>query len=199
LNFNKNKKTTHAITDEELIIKYRFSHDTSYIGELFTRYTPLIYGVCLKYLKVEADAEDMTMTVFEKLLQDLKRFEVQHFSSWLYILVKNQCMMEFRKRNSDNKKGEVILMDELENVESGLYLHHSGEDNNNEETLQSLTLGINTLAEGQKECVELFYLKNKTYAETAVLTGYTLNQVKSFIQNGKRNLKIYLESKVLRA
>lgn len=194
--FSKLKnKTTPIISDEELIKKYRFSHDSIYVGDLFTRYTALVYGVSLKYLKNEADAEDMTMSIFEKLLLDLKRFEVQCFSAWLYILVKNQCMMEFRRRTAENKKGELILMDELENVENDKEVHLNNEIPESETLFNNLNLGINTLNESQKRCIELFYIENKSYAEVSKITGLTINLVKSNIQNGKRNLKLYLETK----
>lgn len=135
------------------------------------------------------------MSIFEKLLFDLKRFEVQNFSAWLYTMVKNQCMMEFRKRNAENKKGEHILMDELENVENTQIVHLHQETPHDEVMFNKLNLGINTLSESQKRCIELFYIENKSYAEVSKLTGLSVNLVKSNIQNGKRNLKIYLESK----
>ncbi len=190
-----NAAASNIVSDEDLVKKYRFSHDPIYVGELFTRYTPLVYGVSLKYLKNEHDAEDMTMSIFEKLLFDLKRFEIQSFSAWLYTLVKNQCMMEFRKRNAENKKGEHILMDELDTVENMPLVHLHKETARDEVMFNKLNLGINTLNESQKRCIELFYIENKTYAEVAELTGLSINLVKSNIQNGKRNLKIYLESK----
>lgn len=188
-------KSSPIVTDEELIKKYRFSHDIIYVGDLFLRYTPLVYGVCLKYLKNEVDAEDMTMTIFEKLLTDLKRYEVENFSAWLYTMVKNQCMMEFRRKSADNKKGEVILMNELEHVENTTEMHLTQDIKENDAILNQLNLGINTLSESQKRCIELFYIENKTYAEVSQITGLSINLVKSNIQNGKRNLKIYLETK----
>ena len=188
-------KSSPIISDEELIAKYRFSHDPIYVGDLFTRYTALVYGVSLKYLKNEADAEDMTMSIFEKLLLELKRFEVKCFSAWLHTLVKNQCMMEIRKRNTEIKKGELILIDELDNVENDKVVHLNNDLTEDEAMFNNLNLGINTLSESQKKCIELFYIENKTYAEVSKLTGLSINLVKSNIQNGKRNLKLYLESK----
>ena len=44
----------------------------------------------------------------------------------------------------------------------------------------------------QKQTVELFYLQEKSYKEIVDQTGFSMNDVKSYIQNGKRNLKIML-------
>jgi len=193
--FNKNKNIQHQLSDEELITKFRFSHDLIYLGDLFSRYTALIYGVSLKYLKSEADAEDMTMAIFEKLIVDLKRYEIKNFSSWLYTLVKNECMMEFRKRAANLKKGEVPFKEQFLNMENGQDLHHGTEENDKAEILDQLSSGIESLSVGQRRCIELFYVENKSYIQVSKETNWTVNQVKSHIQNGKRNLKLYFENK----
>ena len=48
----------------------------------------------------------------------------------------------------------------------------------------------------QKQCLILFYLEKKSYQEISENTGFSLMQVKSYIQNGKRNLKILLDKKM---
>jgi RNA polymerase sigma-70 factor (ECF subfamily) len=52
---------------------------------------------------------------------------------------------------------------------------------------------IETLGDEQKQCVKLFYLQEKCYKEITESTGFDMNKVKSYIQNGKRNLKICME------
>ena len=84
--------------------------------------------------------------------------------------------------------------DDEKSVENDLVGHLDDVDLK-EVKLQQLEEGITKLNSEQKICVELFYLQNKSYVEVAEITGYELNQVKSYIQNGKRNLKIYLEKK----
>jgi RNA polymerase sigma factor (sigma-70 family) len=69
---------------------------------------------------------------------------------------------------------------------------HHDDVNEKEINLSNLNEALKSLAEKQRICVELFYLQEKSYNEVAEITGFTMNEVKSFIQNGKRNLKIYL-------
>jgi RNA polymerase sigma factor (sigma-70 family) len=176
-------------TDEELIHQYQLTRDTLYMGELYQRYTHLVYGMCLKYLKNEEDSKDAVMQIFEKLLQVLKTQEVAKFQHWLHVLTRNYCLMELRKR----KVHGTTSLEPLSDMNPGLLNIPQEESFLLEEQLQQLEEGLNHIPEAQKICIDLFYLQKKCYQEIAVLTGYELSKVKSYIQNGKRNLKIYMQ------
>lgn len=182
------------ITDEELVHRYRNSHETVYIGELYQRYTHLVFGVCMKYFKNEAEAEDAVMQVFEKLITDLKKHHITSFKPWLHTVVKNHCMMQFRKGSAETKH-KTELKHEMRDVVENPEQNHLQEAEEKEFILQHLKEGIAELKEEQRICVELFYLKDMSYAEIATVTGYTMNEVKSYIQNGKRNLKNIIATK----
>lgn len=182
------------LSDEELVHRYRNSHDTAYIGELYVRYTHLVYGVCLKYFHNDADAQDAVMQIFEKLIVELKKHHVETFRPWLHTVVKNHCMMHFRKEAAASKKEAQLLNNvkgSVENVES----EHQESEQEKELMAQHLSSGLNVLKAEQRRCVELFYLQGRSYQQIAEDTGYSLNEVKSYIQNGKRNLKIYITDK----
>jgi len=140
----------------------------------------------MKYLKNEDDSKDAVMQLFEKLLIDLKKHEVQNFKGWLHTVAKNYCLMQLRKKNP-----ETPLIENL--VVENQHFAHREEEPQLEERLTLMEEAIAQLNDSQKKCVELFYLKEKCYQEISEQTGYTMNEVKSFIQNGKRNLKIYME------
>ena len=186
------------LTDEELVHRYRNSHETTYIGELYQRYTHLVFGVCMKYLHNDAEAEDATMQIFEKLIQDLKKHHITSFKPWLHMVVKNHCMMHFRKETNLGKK-KATLKFELGSVVENEPVNHLQEAEDKEFVLHYLKEGIGELKEEQRECIELFYLKECSYAEVASMTGYSLKEVKSHIQNGKRNLRNYITAKNNRA
>ena len=176
-----------SIPDAELLIQYKTGGDVAVLGELFSRYTPLIYGVCLKYLKDRDDSKDAVMQVFEKLVQTLREHEIENFKSWLYVTSRNHCLMQIRA-----KKGKMTedISDHL--MESDLIMHLE-EEPELEGNLSKLETCIDQLEIEQKQCVRLFYLEQKCYRDITGLTSFDLNQVKSFIQNGKRNLKICME------
>lgn len=175
-------------TDNEIIELYRKSGDISLIGSLFTRHTSLVYGVCLKYLKDRESAKDAVMQVFEKLISLLRSHEVENFKGWLYVTARNHCLMELR-----HKKGK-FMEDISPNLMENEFLLHQVVDDEQEEDLRKMEDCINKLVEGQQQCVRLFYLEEKCYKDISTLTGLDMNQVKSFIQNGKRNLKICMEA-----
>lgn len=179
-------------SDNELITEYKTTKNNVFVGILYKRYSHLVLGLSLKYLKDIDESKDAVMQIFEKLLTDLLRHNIEYFKSWLYTLSKNHCLMILRTRQSRLKK-EIDLQvnaDSFMETESNLHLNTTDEK---EKQYTLLEKAIEELNEGQKKCIELFYLKEKSYNEIVDLTGYNLNEVKSFIQNGKRNLKIKLE------
>ncbi len=148
----------------------------------------------MKYLKDPMEAEDMTMRIFEKLLLDLQKYEVRSFRFWLHTVVKNQCLAQIDKQKREREKQEGFYMDQREFVENGQEAHLFGELSEDELQLQHLEEALGQLQEHQRRCIALFYLEKKSYQEVSDLTGFDMKQVKSFIQNGKRNLKIHLSS-----
>jgi RNA polymerase sigma factor (sigma-70 family) len=176
-------------TDTELINNFLEKKDNLFIGILYERYGHLVLGLCIKYLKNKDEAQDAVIQIFTQLLTDLLKHKVQYFKSWLYTYSKNFCLMELRKRQSTLKK-ELELKENLHLI---MDFSDPAHLNEKEKQITHLELAIGELNEGQKICIQLFYLQNKSYDEVSAKTGYSNNEVKSFIQNGKRNLKLKLE------
>ncbi len=173
------------LSDEELVFRYAHRQEQTAINALFERYGHLVFGVCIKYLKNEDAAKDATQQIFIKLLEDLLRFNVERFKPWLFKVAKNYCYMQLRK------SVPVVSGAEGADMEFEEDWHHKIEQ---EELLDALDKAITELNEEQRTCIELFYLQRMNYAEIARQKGYTPGQVKSAIQNGRRNLKIKLEA-----
>ncbi|MFY0253209.1 RNA polymerase sigma factor [Chitinophaga sp. 30R24] len=178
--------------DAWLIGTYKTTGQLDYLAALYQRYMNLVYGICLKYFD-EDGSKDAVMQIFEELIGKLKQYEVQNFKSWLHVLARNYCLMKLRAMK--NKESRQVSIDDhpvMENEEIG----HHGDGAILEENLRSMEKCLDTLPLEQKTSVELFYLQEKSYREVSVITGYEMNKVKSYIQNGKRNLKICMEQYV---
>lgn len=180
------------LSDEELAAYYRESGRRELIGELFKRYSHLVLGVCYRYMGNRDDAQDIAMGIFESLFSSLRKFEVRNFRAWLLVVTKSHCnqALRDRKKHSLSREWEENLMDEV--MENNPALHPDTE-NENEFRIKKLHLAVGNLSPGQQHCILLFYFDGKSYQQIAETTGYSLNEVKSHIQNGKRNLKISLE------
>ena len=163
-------KSNPPESDEALLATYRKGGDVEILGGLYAQYVDLIYGTCLKYFKNEADAEDAVMAIFEQLVEKAKTHEVQNFRSWLYVLAKNYCLMQLRKPQREFSESDFMQLRDC----------------------------IGQLPEQQRESIELFYFEEKSYQEIAAMKKEELGKIRSFIQNGRRNLKICLEKKSLR-
>jgi RNA polymerase sigma-70 factor (ECF subfamily) len=185
-------KEASPLEDHELIERYRNSHDTHYVGVLFNRYAHLVFAVCMKYLKDRDEAQDFSMQVFEQLIDKLRKHEIDNFRGWLHQVTKNHCLMHLRKVKSQLAKTADIKEIYASDMENNVQPHHDFELNGLEKKLGRLREGIEQLNDHQKICIELFYLQKKSYKEVADETGFDLKKVKSHIQNGKRNLHLYL-------
>ena len=186
-----NEKYNH-FSDNELITEYKNTKNNVFVGILYKRYSHLVLGLSLKYLKDEDEAKDAVMQIFEKLLSDLLKFNIEYFKSWLYSFSKNHCLMIIRTKQSKLKK-EIDLQIHADSFMETETNSHPNRAEDKEVQYTLLEKAIEELNEDQRKCIKLFYLKERSYNEIADETGYTLNEVKSFIQNGKRNLKIKLE------
>lgn len=187
MNFIKNNTKINEQDDAALIAGYRSSGDLGVLGKLYNKYMPLVYGVCFKYFKDEELSKDAVMQIFEELVVKLKIHDVQNFKSWLHVLSRNHCLMALRKSAKNNT---VSIEDTF--VENTDFVHLDIDDTK-ETRLAVMEKCMETLSEEQRVSVDLFYLQEKCYKEVADLTGYDMAKVKSYIQNGKRNLKICIE------
>lgn len=160
------------------------------LGDLYQRYMDLIYGVCLKYLKVPDDAQDAVINIFEELIVKLKKYDIDNFKGWLYQLAKNHCLMKLRSSKSHPVNIDVDIVHLAEKP-------HLDDVMDKENNLTAMENCIEQLPAEQKRVVKMFYLNEKCYNEIAVDTATNINKVRSFIQNGRRNLKICMEKNAL--
>lgn len=185
-------KPMQELGDEELLKLYRSNADPEIIGLLYTRYTHLVFGNCFRYLENEEMARDAVMEIFERLFETLKTDEIRHFSSWLFQVSRNHCLMQIRQDGTKQKHLKVIRAEkEEEFMESGFFLHLKDEED--EEKKKRINFALEKLNDEQRQCIKLMYLEGLSYKEIADLTGFELKAVKSHIQNGKRNLRVILD------
>ncbi len=174
------------IDDKELLQRYYKDNNNEWLGILLQRYTMLLLGVCMKYLKNEEDAKDSVQQVFLKVINDLPKYKVEFFKSWLYMVAKNYCLMKLRDKGKYTAELNEQLLSTPDETESKTVALEK------DTQLNQVELALEQLNEEQKQCVTLFYLQKQTYQQICDNTGYSVMQVKSHIQNGKRNLKIYM-------
>jgi RNA polymerase sigma factor (sigma-70 family) len=185
MNYSSNETIRH-MSDIELIALYKRSHDKQLVGELYKRYAHLVLGMCIHYFKDKDTAKDIVIQIFEKLFDELKKREVENFRAWLTFVVRNHCISEIRKLQTLQSREQEYEKD----LKTGLSITEDGPET--EKQIEQLESALNELNPLQKKCIELFYYKNMSYAQIVDITGYSINEVKSYIQNGKRNLKLIM-------
>jgi len=190
----QNGENHTQLSDQELLHNYKASGNNLYLGILLERYSLLLFGVCMKYLKNEEAAKDAVQHVFAKAIVELQKYNVEYVKSWLYMIAKNYCLMQLRNRpqvvDAEISAGNITddsdpLLTRQLVADKTMLLELTGE-------------GLMQLPEPQQKCVTLFYLSLKSYQQIAEATGFSLMQVKSNIQNGKRNIKLWVEKQLKR-
>ena len=178
-------------TDTELVMLYRKTGEGVYLGSLYKRYTKLVYVVCFKYLKDREVAEEAVQQIFETLIVSLRKYEVSNFKSWLTTVSRNHCIIMLK-----NDKNIVEYCDFFEkNVEEVVEfedIFNQEDRQQKDKMIDKLSSAVEALPKEQKICIELFYLKGKSYSEITELTDYDFKKIKSYLQNGKRNLRNFL-------
>jgi RNA polymerase sigma-70 factor (ECF subfamily) len=184
-----------SLSDQDLLKAFRLAGDSNKFGLLLEKYTLMVFGVCMKYLKNTEDAQDMTQMVFEKAFLEAGKYEIPYFKSWIYAVARNMCLMKLRSANPlQASSTEITDYPDEENF--------SEEDLNDREYWQEtkemeLYKALNQLSTDQSNCIRLFYLEKRSYQEIQHMLGLNFQQVKSHIQNGKRMLKMMLAKKIL--
>lgn len=186
-----NSMQSEVKSDLELILLYKESGDTFYVGELYKRYHHQVFGVALKYLHDSEKAEDALLDVFHNLFEQLLKYKVDEFKSWLLTITRNHCLKVLKK---DTKIVSFELAHEnlfpvhfMENQREVDQIHDK------EKQLELLEHALTKLKPEQEQCIRKFYLLDKSYQTIAEETGFELKKVKSYIQNGKRNLQLIME------
>ena len=181
-----NTRSYHDKEDKELLGYFYTDKNNEWLGILLQRYTLMIFGVCMKYLKNEEEAKDGVQQVFLKVLNEVPKYRVEYFKSWLYMIAKNYCLMKLRdkgKQTTEIKEQNLVAPQEAD-VPAFM---------EKDKQLDLMAMALLKLNKEQQECVSLFYLEKRSYQQIVDVTGYSLMQVKSHIQNGKRNLKLQME------
>jgi RNA polymerase sigma-70 factor (ECF subfamily) len=182
------KKPFHdTLEDQEILERYYQDGDVEWLGILLPRFSMLLYGLCFKYLRNEEEARDAVQQVFIKAMSELPKYRVTYIKSWLYTVAKNHCLMKLR-----NTTGRTIEL--KESTTASAFENTDEEIKEKELRIEALEKALQGLNAEQRTCITLFYLQKKSYSQVSDETGYTMMQVKSHIQNGKRNLKILLSA-----
>ncbi|MEM9823477.1 MAG: sigma-70 family RNA polymerase sigma factor [Bacteroidota bacterium] len=190
------KQQLQHASDDDLVRYFQETGNREYVGVLYQRNAHLIYGACLKYLENREESKDAVMAIFEKIILKMPDASIHKFNTWLFSVVKNECLSRLRKRKSTLRQEEIFQQSEksedqfMEN-EGVLRLYNKEEAETKEERLAE---AMNQLQAIQRRCIELFFFEDRTYAEIAQETNLPLKQVKSHLQNGKRLLKRYFEA-----
>lgn len=185
-------KQIKQLPDEELVRLFAETKRQKYFAELYNRYIRLGFGVCLKYLKNEADSKDVLSEVFRILYKKIPTSNIQSFKKYFYTVTRNECIGKLRQKQKETERlAELVKIEKSSNnfMENEGFIRLLDSEPSVEKVIEEAILKLN---QHQRTCITLFFFENKSYKEIVEITSLTEKQVKSYLQNGKRNLKILL-------
>lgn len=174
------------LSDEEIATEYHLNGNVALLAEIYTRYSHLVYGISLKYLADVEEAKEMCSSIFTDLTGTLRKHQIKNFRSWLYSFSKNACFQRLRKHKSERDRNEKYA-EEFDFQQAAAY---DPEKDLNEARLKK---AVQALAELQKKAINCFYFEKLTYKEAAETLNMTEKEIKTHLQNARRNLKIAME------
>lgn len=187
LRWLKPKKKFAKLSDEQLLTAFQETGEEQYFFALFERYTHQIYYNCKQYLPNEEDCKDMVMTIIEKSYEQLPNIQIDYFKSWLFSVIRNHCISHIRSYRRAASKTEAWKKNQ--EVEEAFFPIYEGNEKEAQLSSAQIQAALQALEENQRRCIYLFYFENKSYREIMTLTGFSAKNVKSYLQNGKRQLK----------
>ena len=185
------KNISSSFSDASIVGDYKQTGNMQALADLYQRYMEMVYAVCLKYMKEPEDAKDCVINIFEELVPKLKKYEIENFRGWLYQLAINHCLMKLRSK----KRLPVHIDHEFVHLEEKIHLEEVMEK---EAHFGMMEYCIGQLVTEQRQVIQLFYLQEQCYKSISATTGLDANRVRSYIQNGRRNLKICMENQALK-
>jgi RNA polymerase sigma-70 factor, ECF subfamily len=196
IRFLNKQPAVQQFSDEELVSRFSATQQQTYFEELYRRYKHLAYGVCLKLMKNEDESRDVVSDVFKILFTKLPSSDIKSFKAYLYTVSRNECIAKLRQKKSEMEK--LAKYNRVENSPND-FMENEGFAalfNAHPTMEQEVERAVGQLGDEQKTCIHLFFYEDKSYREIATETGFTEKQVKSYLQNGKRNLRIILEKEL---
>jgi RNA polymerase sigma factor (sigma-70 family) len=163
------------------------TENKNFLGKIFESHKQKLFFHCLKILNDQENAKDLTSDAFIKAFEKIETFEINKpFYPWLAQIATNLCIDFIRRK-------KIVQFDQIENQHDLKNSDDSARDIENIELHDKIKQAIGKLKQKQKRCFCLFYIHEKSYREIVKLTGYSDNEVRSFIQNGRRKVKVILE------
>lgn len=186
---SNSEKGLRKLSDEDVLHQYCRTRAPEYFAELFNRYVPIVFSICKSYLDHDEDRRDMVMRIFQKCLEKVDQQPVKKFSGWLSLLARNECIDYLRLQEKAPEK--ALPVKNWESPENGYY-------HRQESLIRELSVALGSLKPHQRRCIELYYFEEKSYKEISRTTGFSDKEVKSYLQNGKRRLRILIERKKMK-
>lgn len=169
-----------SLTEQELVARFRATDERRWFAELYRRERRGVYGLCLKFLREPAAAEDACHEAFVRAFEHFDGFEGDRFSAWLRRIAANLCINRLRSERPVPAAAPEIAAPEPP-LERQL---------GDRVALAAALEVVRSLGPEQRQAFVMFHIEGLSYREIAVRTGCDVQTVRSQLQNARRNFHL---------
>lgn len=169
-----------SLTEQELVAHFRAGGERRWFAELYRRERRGVYGLCLKYLRDPAAAEDACHEAFARAFEHFEDFDGERFSPWLRRIAANLSIDQLRSERPNAESSPEIAAPEP-SAERQL---------GGRRALAAALEVVRSLGSDQRRAFVMFHIEGLSYQEIADRTDLELHTVRSQLQNARRNFHL---------
>lgn len=178
--------------EAEWVELFRTTGHNEYFERLYELCRKKVYARCLQLLRNSTEAEDVTHEVFLRAFEKFSSLKGGNFSGWVSKIACNLCLNRIRDGITHRR-----LLEESQ-LETKALQPASVERETIQAEYMRIAHGIiQELQPEQRKVLLLKYLEGLSYREIEQITGYDGNQVRSYLQNARRNFQLRWRSQIV--
>ncbi|MFN8528401.1 MAG: sigma-70 family RNA polymerase sigma factor [Anaerolineae bacterium] len=178
----------HLAPNEERALIRQVPQNPEAFRRLYQHYFPRLFAYAAYRVGGRQEAEDVTATVFMKVVEAIGRFEYRgegSFATWLFSIAHREVQQFFR--TLQRRDAATIPLEELPEIESGGLLPDEAFDR--KERFAHLRQTLLTLSPRRQEIVTLRFFGGLRNQEIAIVLGLDERTVASHLCRGLEDLK----------
>lgn len=171
----------NTVTSDLALVTAIRSGDQGAMGELYDRYSSIVYSVALRVLQDTGAAEDVLQEIFMQLWRNPGAFDASrgNMGAWLAVVARHRAIDALRRRKPENDIADIII-----SVEPDL-----ASEAERARVMEKVRAALGTMPKEQRLAIEMAYFEGLTHSEIAEKTGEPLGTIKTRIRNGLMTLR----------
>lgn len=167
---------------DALLISRALTNDLQAFEALYRRHSARVYGLCIRLVRNEADAQDCTQETFIRAWRQLATFRGHSaFATWLHRIAVNEILSRRRRKSTEERYLEVVRPETTE------------PDREGDVDIEVVERAIGQLPERARDVFVLHRIYGYTHEEAARMLDIAAGTCKAHVYRASKLLLRLLE------